>query len=879
MPEDIIYPIKARDEASPVFARFLETLAETDKGTERLRQKVDELTRRNAELTASIAKLEEEHGRYSAILETGTQNVQAWIEAQTKVDALNERLSAADRELAKNKQELTQAQQKLTEAVAASGGTFEKLGHAVKNFAEAPLQSAHQGINALLAALGPMAIGLGTVAAGAAAAGLAVYKLGQSAQESALHIQNMAAQTGLTVTEVQALDRAAEELGVGDLTRTLANLQMQLGREEGSKFTNILRMMGIAIRNEQGNYRSMVDLLGEFSDKLKALQDPARASQLALEAMGIRGRALLPILLNQSVSFRDYIAQLERWAPLSKEAADRLVEQRLEIERSLRPWESFKHKIGESASELVSFARSAAGAVAMIAALGPIGYGAVKAGLAAAPKAGGEGGPVGPPLPPDYYERRAADQERFERRVAAIAQNLKGQELELTVRLQEEEEKLRKVRLEGTEQETLAQARAVAAVRERLAALKEAEQEAKRQAAEQKRAFEELDKEARAYAKSAEKYAESLALVIGDDMRELWGRLGIEIRKAEAGLKEFGTVARGLPQDARAIESIPKALEPSKHSLDELGIGLSKAGERARDMGRQVSTIFTDLSRDIAENVLQWKGWAESIGRIVKDFAKSMLRILIEELLEPLERRLLRSVGSIFGGGVGAGGVASGFAGGGFGSVLSGLFGGKGAMGINASQVPDIGSIVSGTAGAKGSGFLQGTAGQALVAGGMIAGNMLLADAWRRGSKGEGLAGGALTGASIGTMIAPGIGTAIGAGIGAAAGFFAGLFGGGEKRRAEERARRAAIQSQYLFTAPEAISRSAAFGIGGEADIESDLTGRVRAIAPAPAVKVEIQAIDLEDFERKKGYFSKLVAKAILAGHGQLADNVAWAAQ
>lgn len=913
MPEDILYPIKARDEATPVFSRFLATLAEADKTTEKLKQKVDELSQRNEALTASLLKLEEEHGKYSAVLASAAKGSQEWSEAQAKVIVLDERLTTIDKELGKNKTQLSQAQQKLTEAAQVSTGAFQNLGAAVKNFAEAPLQTAHQGINALLSSLGPMAIGLGAVATGAIAAGIAIYKLAESARESAQQIQNMALQTGLSIDEVAALDRAAKELGVGDLTRTLANLQLQLGKEEGSKFTNILRVMQISTKEADGSFRSMVDILADFSDGLKEMGDPVRASQLALEAMGIRGRVLVPVLLNQNINLREYLKTLMEHPIRTKEAIDAEVKHKLQLDESLRSWERAKAKLGEFSDAIAAFGQRWAGLrTGTELGGGPAGL-AMGLGFAltgklapgAGPKGAVEGAPagmVGPPVPPGYYETRAAEIEAFNRRVSAIAQGLKGQELKLTLELQEAEEKLKKTILEGKDEEKIKQAELVAGIRARIEAIKQQAEEQEKLAKQFENLSAKLGQNIKSYGdidiaqlaarNSAGEYVREIAAMakwmsdvvpagelMGDMLFDLHNKIVSDTEK----LKEYSNVARGMPSTAHQLKSIPNALEPTKGKLDELGIGLSKTSERAKDLGRQVSTIFTDLSRDIADNILEWKGWGDSILGIVKDFAKGMLRMFLEQLFLPLEERMAGTMGGILGGGGGAGGGGiTQFAQGGLG-LLSGLFGGKGAFGVKASEVPDIGAIISGGAPAGAGGFWKGAGGSALLAGGMIGGSMLMSDAWKQGgARGmlEGISGGGLQGASIGTMIAPGIGTAIGAGIGAVAGFFAGLFGGGAKRRAEEAARRAGIQSQYLFSAPETISRTGAFATAGEADVESDLTGRVRAIPrPGAEVKVTIEALDVEDFERRRGWIGKLMSKAILRGGDQLADNIGYAAE
>ena len=85
-----------------------------------------------------------------------------------------------------------------------------------------------------------------------------------------------------------------------------------------------------------------------------------------------------------------------------------------------------------------------------------------------------------------------------------------------------------------------------------------------------------------------------------------------------------------------------------------------------------------------------------------------------------------------------------------------------------------------------------------------------------------------------------------------------------------------------MFDMPAEASTSRVFGIAGDAGVETDLTGRAvtrRSIAPRQQViNVTVEAMDVADFERRTGYIGRVVAKSLLTGGSQLADNVAWAA-
>jgi hypothetical protein len=121
---------------------------------------------------------------------------------------------------------------------------------------------------------------------------------------------------------------------------------------------------------------------------------------------------------------------------------------------------------------------------------------------------------------------------------------------------------------------------------------------------------------------------------------------------------------------------------------------------------------------------------------------------------------------------------------------------------------------------------------------------------------------------------------AIGAAVGGAVGALAGVFGGGDMRRQREAAERERIQASYMTDLPSHISRVSGFGDTASLDLETSVSGRIlRYSRAAPVVvNINVEALDVQDFERRTGYLSQAVAQGIMRGGTQIGDSVAWAA-
>lgn len=64
---------------------------------------------------------------------------------------------------------------------------------------------------------------------------------------------------------------------------------------------------------------------------------------------------------------------------------------------------------------------------------------------------------------------------------------------------------------------------------------------------------------------------------------------------------------------------------------------LKPAEQGFKDLGRQVSTVVTDLGKGIADALIKWQGFGKSMVNIAKEFGSGILRTMIETWFKPLE--------------------------------------------------------------------------------------------------------------------------------------------------------------------------------------------------------------------------------------------------
>jgi hypothetical protein len=265
---------------------------------------------------------------------------------------MGERMKTAADAARANSQAVDPLVQKHIDLAKASKGSafsFESLGKAIQDFSQNPVQAAKSGIMSLLGALGPTAVGIGAVGTAAIAAGVAVFELAKNAAESAEQIKNLSYATGMTVEDVQALQRLGQERGLGDLTGMIEKLNAQLGSPEGGSFTEAILRMGIAIKEGAGATYYLEELRKHYA----AIPDATKRAEQAAADLGKRLiHELGPAILNVDESITEGMEAIKQsGAIMSDSQVDALKKLNEQIEEHGRTWEWLKKQVSIAAGE------------------------------------------------------------------------------------------------------------------------------------------------------------------------------------------------------------------------------------------------------------------------------------------------------------------------------------------------------------------------------------------------------------------------------------------------------------------------------------------------------------------------------------------------
>lgn len=826
------------------FKSLLNAMAGTQDKVRAVQQKFQDLQNTHQTLIASIAKLEAEHAKYSEVLNSGTQDIKKWSEASDQVKRISKELEDLDKKAVKSKDELANAQKKLSQATQDAGTSFQAFGQAVGNFISHPVQTAQSGLTSLAESMGPVAVGAGAIVAGVAAAGYAMHEMAMKAGEAAQKIQNMHYATGLTVETVQALERAGKERGLSNLLTVIEKVNMQLGAQKGGPFTEALLKAGIPKKEGE----DAIYYIEELRKKYALFPGDAEKAQIASGELQRRLTDLYPIVMNDEESFTKLIGEIRNSsAVMGGPAVDALVKYRAEMEKTDRTLEGLSHIVSVAWSTLELSAKQSL------------------ANIFTAPdpnKAWWRYTPqkqepfVGPPLPPASI----SDTNILEKRASiiaaadAVASGKKGELIALQVRLNDLEQQYTEAK--SKRQGYQFDEKEINSLAEKIRLQKQAISDLERGDKAFKQLLEDIERDqaaARLAALSEEKTAASDWQAIIDHLYKK------RLESAKEG-KELSDAAAHAFDKKPVVK--PEEIDPSKSSLlrlagtpeapfpelkneDPLKVNKLKADPQFKHDLQQLTRVWDQMGNDIAQGIVT--GFKDGLG-MAKNLAQGFLRDMIQitwsntigKEMSNLMSRMMQGAKSLPAAIPAAGAVAG---------TSDGLSTAASSAHTAAQNTKFLG--------------VGGKAGGLLMAGAVMGGTMLMEDAFRRGGTAgafEGAGGGALAGAAIGTMLAPGIGTAIGAGIGAMVGFFAGFFGGGDKRRAEELARRTGIQESQMFTSPTAIDRVEAFGADNSVETITSLVGK--EILYSSNFKEEVV---------------RAVNQGIMNNDRHLADNIAYA--
>lgn len=542
------------------------------------------------------------------------------------------------------------------------GGMFENVGKSITDFVRNPLQTMQAGLTGLLEKAGPVAVGIGAIATAAVTAGVAIFRFMADAADSMEKLENLSAITGLATQELEALALIAKEAGLEsmDLGRMIGKMNDQLGDTKPNEFTTAMKRLGISTKDTAGNAKDAITVLDEMRAALLQTAAGTDRAQLAAQLFTGRQRELIPFLVNSEKGLRELIAAKIK----AGETTDDLTKNKLAaLDRALDACSASWNKVKVSAVTFVADAVSAFSYLGRSDMWKALFTGNWAKNLDEDLNKVGKGiteSVIKPSMDLDRLLRimKTTWEDGAKARAKAEEEEKKG--IEETRKKLEELQKYR----EGALKDIMALASKATAA---------------------------FNAEVMAYVKTWLGYIDAIA------------EIGAAIQKvfsdAYAQLDKFATrdPLKGLVPDAK------EAAGDIKRYQDVF----EKAGKAAEDFAgkasRQISTVFTDMSKCIVDSIIKWESPGGVIMGALKEFGKGGLRILIEELLNPFEAAFTKLMKN-------------------FVDQLGGLFSGKGF---------DIGGLIGGTGGTTGTGGTGGKVGwgalsalgglTSLVGGGMLA--------------------------------------------------------------------------------------------------------------------------------------------------------------
>ena len=140
-------------------------------------------------------------------------------------------------------------------------------------------------------------------------------------------LQKVSIQTGITVEELEILQFAASQAGVGtdQLNAAVQKFSINVGKaEDGTKLqADAFESLGISIKDASGNLKGQSTLFVEVADAIAGIEEPAVKARLASDLFGRTGVELLALLNLGAVGIADYGETLrEAGGIIGKAASD-----------------------------------------------------------------------------------------------------------------------------------------------------------------------------------------------------------------------------------------------------------------------------------------------------------------------------------------------------------------------------------------------------------------------------------------------------------------------------------------------------------------------------------------------------------------------------
>jgi hypothetical protein len=577
------------------------------------------------------------------------------------------------------------------------GGGFAGFGKAIQEFMQHPVQSLKAGMGSITGALGAVGVAFVSVAAGAALAGKGIVDVAAKFGKTAQAIRNQAEMAGMTTTQVQSLQRAAEIMGVqSDIIQKFSFLQMQLGREGGGAFQKALVAMGIAVEDDYKRTRPLVDLLQEFRARLLNIKDPIRQHNEALAAVGRYNTDLVKVLLSSKENWFKLAEEIGRTSTVYSESAlakgeeldsnlERINNKVIAFKNNLKvlaaeivgpfaaamvKWIEWSDKsankdIGPAGVPMAEIARATAG-------MPPDVYRRYMAELYkkdAEKKKKEEADKmlnqiVGPPLPPDYEKNMRLQREIFESQVDLIAQG--KQDLALHKQLIEAKKELDHMKdIEVDKNKIIKQAGLVAYLEQEVKASEALYSSMGDFANKIKFQQDALDRYARSAAALPERVAKGqigiykqilddgkrltdsqvsqLTKYVGDSQAIIRGQAIPVFRElVEKSKDQFGMIPINMHDAVYKLATgterdLREQFLPAWQKTSEYSVGMSKemSAQILGQIDRMLGSDFKDVREAASKQILQWvQDAADASGNITEEARNKIIDLMESDIPE-----------------------------------------------------------------------------------------------------------------------------------------------------------------------------------------------------------------------------------------------------
>ncbi len=296
-------------------------LGDWSKDASGLEQRIETLTRAMELQRAKVDALRGEYERIAAEQGASSKGAQDML---IKLNRETEQLNKMGRELETS-----------SNALETMGKESDEAGKKVDKLGDEEAETARQTVK-----LGDVMKGLGTIlkgavvgiaALGAAVVGVAgaITGLVLSSADMAGELVDLSAKTGISVTQLQELQYAGEQLGVSTETITGAMARLTRGMGDARSGTGpaaaAFAALGVSVVDSNGNLRDNQYVMADVLDALQKIPNEAERDALAMEIFGKSAQELNPLIQAGSDGIADLAEEAhEMGAVMSEEAVSAL---------------------------------------------------------------------------------------------------------------------------------------------------------------------------------------------------------------------------------------------------------------------------------------------------------------------------------------------------------------------------------------------------------------------------------------------------------------------------------------------------------------------------------------------------------------------------